>query len=75
MTKILLFKLLIVKKKFRDCGCGLAMTKQRLDYVGSRNAGLDRVVEMQVAYTLRTDLNIRIVICDFNGMGEKIKKF
>ena len=66
--------MLIIKKEFRDRDCGLAMTKKGLDYIGSRNAGLDGVVEMQAAYAKNRfkylHRNLR-----FHGVGEKMKKF
>ncbi len=40
----------IVDKPYRDHGYGLALTKERLRYVGSRNAGIDGVVDMLDKY-------------------------
>lgn len=40
----------IVDKNYRDQGFGLELTKARLAYIGSRNAGIDGVLEMCEKY-------------------------
>lgn len=40
----------IVKKPYRNKGYGIALTKHRLNYIGTRNAGIEGVVDMQEKY-------------------------
>jgi GNAT superfamily N-acetyltransferase len=44
------FGFYVVKEEFRGKGYGMAMTQERLKYVGDRNIGLDGVIENESMY-------------------------